>query len=70
MTVRQALEINLARVAGGLPVGDFTPGERMTLNVTLARRSPGFSIAAGRSKAQVIGDLVEFLLARQVERRR
>ena len=70
MTARRELETALSRAPGGLPAGDFTARQRADVNAILARRFPGFSVSVGRSKAQAIGDLAEFLLARQTERSR
>lgn len=64
MTERQRIEGTLARAPGGLPEGAFNGRERAAAAV-LARRFPGFQIAAGASKAQVVTDLVEFLLSHQ-----
>ncbi|RIK95276.1 MAG: hypothetical protein DCC73_02555 [Proteobacteria bacterium] len=65
MTERQRIEAALARAPGGLPEGAFDGRERAAVAAVLARRFPGFQIAAGASKAQVVTDLVEFLLSHQ-----
>ncbi len=66
MTTRADLEATLARAPGGSPVGDFSARERTVVGAILARRFAGFQIAAGRSKAQAMGDLIEYLLAKQI----
>ncbi|MBW7836844.1 MAG: hypothetical protein H3C28_09465 [Sphingomonadales bacterium] len=65
MMERQRIEAVLSRAPGGLPEGQFKGQERAAVTAVLARRFPGFQIAAGASKAQVVADLVEFLLNRQ-----
>lgn len=70
MTTRKELETALSRAPGSLPAGDFSAREHGDVSAAVARRFPGFSVAVGRSKAQVIGDLAEFLLTRQAERSR
>ncbi len=65
MTERQRIEATLNRAPGGLPAGQFKGQERAAVTAVLVRRFPGFQVAAGASKAQVVADLVEFLLNRQ-----
>lgn len=69
MTERSKLDQALTKAPGGLPAGTFTAKERAKSALVLSRRFPGFVLAAGRSKADAIGDLVEFLLTRQGKRR-
>jgi hypothetical protein len=65
MTERNKLDLALTKIPGGLPAGAFTAKERAIVTAVLARRFPGFVLAAGRSKAQTVGDLAAHLLARQ-----
>lgn len=64
MTERNRLDLALTKVPGGLPAGAFTAKERATVTAVLARRFPGFVLAAGRTKAEAVGDLTAHLLAR------
>ena len=61
----ERIEATLSRMPGGLPAGQSQGQERAAAVALLARRFPGFQIAAGASKAQVVTDLAEFLLSHQ-----